>query len=153
MSMRASTNLLEIARYLPEVGVPMGAQHLVADTGILEHGLCLLPVVAPATVGHEEPPGRAVQRRLERDKRQQTRIVGVCPNEAAALFWDVVHPTSFTHCWQAWVFERALSAAGWIEKPEPVQERRAWCRAVSERTLGMVSTEWILAPAQRSPPQ
>jgi phospholipase/lecithinase/hemolysin len=70
----------------------------------------------------------------------------VCENEATALFWDVVHPTSYTHCWQAWFFENALAEAGWIDTPRHPEKHRKWCRTISERTRGATSTEWMLSP-------
>lgn len=72
----------------------------------------------------------------------------VCPNEAGALFWDVVHPTTYTHCWQAWIFEHALAAAGWTHAPEPARDRRVWCGVVSDRTLGMAESQWVFDPLE-----
>ena len=36
----------------------------------------------------------------------------VCPEAASAMFWDVVHPTSYTHCWVAYFVQRELARAG-----------------------------------------
>jgi phospholipase/lecithinase/hemolysin len=67
----------------------------------------------------------------------------VCGNESTALFWDVVHPSSYTHCWQAWFFESVFVDAGWIEDAGSPEEHRAWCRTVSERTRGIRTTRWM----------
>lgn len=69
----------------------------------------------------------------------------VCDNEAGALFWDVVHPSSYTHCWQAWFLERAFVDAGWLGGADDLDTHREWCRAVSGRTRGIVHTRWMFA--------
>jgi phospholipase/lecithinase/hemolysin len=51
----------------------------------------------------------------------------VCSEAASAMFWDVVHPTSYTHCWVAYFVQRELAAAGLAAAPESVSERRAYC--------------------------
>ena len=68
----------------------------------------------------------------------------VCRDEANAVFWDVVHPTSYAHCWQAWFFERALAEAGWLDDPRSPELHREWCRTVSERTRGTDRSGWML---------
>ncbi len=68
----------------------------------------------------------------------------VCGEEARATFWDVVHPSSYAHCWQAWFLERALAEAGWVDAPRAPELHREWCRAVSERTPGTDRTGWML---------
>jgi phospholipase/lecithinase/hemolysin len=45
------------------------------------------------------------------------------------MFWDVVHPTSYTHCWVAYFVQQELARAGLATAPEPVSERRAYCIA------------------------
>ena len=53
----------------------------------------------------------------------------VCRQSANAMFWDVVHPTSYTHCWVAYFVQRELAQAGLAAAPAPVAEQRAYCTA------------------------
>ena len=61
----------------------------------------------------------------------------VCPNPDQALFWDSVHPTALTHCWNAYKVGNDLAEAGWI-RPLPDQRTyRGWCQTIVKRvTLG-----------------
>ena len=67
----------------------------------------------------------------------------VCENQTTAFFWDVIHPTTFAHCWQAWLFERALVDAGWITGLSSPDTHRAWCRRVSEHVRGVEASGWM----------
>jgi len=51
-----------------------------------------------------------------------------CAVAHAAFFWDVIHPSTFTHCWQAYLVGDALSTAGWIEPLPDPQQYRQWCQ-------------------------
>ena len=53
----------------------------------------------------------------------------VCQQSENAMFWDVVHPTSYTHCWVAYFVQRELADAGMAAAPAPVAEQRAYCTA------------------------
>lgn len=45
----------------------------------------------------------------------------VCSEEATAFFWDMVHPTSYTHCWLAFFVERQLAQADLLgSEPDPL---------------------------------
>ena len=57
----------------------------------------------------------------------------VCESPRSALFWDVVHPTSFTHCWQAYQLALILAEQGWIKQPFDPGAHRAWCRGYPNR--------------------
>lgn len=61
----------------------------------------------------------------------------ICPNPDQALFWDTVHPSSLTHCWQAWKVGTDMSRAGWI-RPLPDQAAYLhWCQSIVDKvTLG-----------------
>jgi phospholipase/lecithinase/hemolysin len=57
----------------------------------------------------------------------------VCPNPDQALFWDSVHPTALTHCWNAYKVGNDLAEAGWI-RPLPDQRTyRGWCQTIVKR--------------------
>jgi phospholipase/lecithinase/hemolysin len=61
----------------------------------------------------------------------------ICEAPEKALFWDVVHPTSLTHCWQAWSVGNAMHTAGWLGVLPQPSEYLPWCQSVVERiTLG-----------------
>jgi phospholipase/lecithinase/hemolysin len=57
----------------------------------------------------------------------------ICEAPERVLFWDVVHPTSLTHCWQAWGIGNALHMTGWLGALPAPQEYLHWCRSVVER--------------------
>ena len=50
----------------------------------------------------------------------------ICENAERAVFWDLVHPSSFFHCWMAFDIADALAGAGWIESPAS-RDRSNWC--------------------------
>jgi hypothetical protein len=45
------------------------------------------------------------------------------------MFWDVVHPTSYTHCWLAYFVQRDLARAGLAATPPAPADQRAFCIA------------------------
>jgi phospholipase/lecithinase/hemolysin len=53
----------------------------------------------------------------------------VCEEAASAMFWDVVHPTSYTHCWLAYFVQRQLAAAGLAAAPLSPTQQRGYCTA------------------------
>jgi phospholipase/lecithinase/hemolysin len=54
----------------------------------------------------------------------------VCLHPEAAVFWDTVHPTTLTHCWQAWSVARTMARAGWTAPPPAPTDYLAWCEQV-----------------------
>jgi phospholipase/lecithinase/hemolysin len=54
----------------------------------------------------------------------------VCPHPEAAVFWDTVHPTTLTHCWQAWTVARTMASAGWSPPPPEPARYLAWCEQI-----------------------
>ncbi|MFT6277135.1 MAG: hypothetical protein ACJAZ0_003247 [Halioglobus sp.] len=57
----------------------------------------------------------------------------ICDSPRSALFWDVVHPTSFTHCWQAYQLGLMLAEQGWIKRPPQPDAYRDWCTGYPSR--------------------
>lgn len=55
-----------------------------------------------------------------------------CDTAHAAFFWDVIHPSTFTHCWQAYLVGDTLSSAGWISPLPAPGPYREWCEALSD---------------------
>jgi phospholipase/lecithinase/hemolysin len=53
----------------------------------------------------------------------------ICPESEYAMFWDVVHPTTFTHCWLAYFVQRDLAQAGLVVPPVSAMAQRAYCTA------------------------
>jgi phospholipase/lecithinase/hemolysin len=53
----------------------------------------------------------------------------VCEEAASAMFWDVVHPTSYTHCWLAYFVQRKLADAGLAAVPLSPTQQRGYCTA------------------------
>lgn len=57
----------------------------------------------------------------------------LCPESRRAFFWDVVHPSSYTHCWVAFFVERSLAQAGLLAGLPSPEEQRAYCEARASR--------------------
>ncbi len=53
----------------------------------------------------------------------------VCDSPDTAFFWDVIHPSTLTHCWKAYFVGDAMAQAGWIEPMPPPGDYRDWCSA------------------------
>jgi hypothetical protein len=45
------------------------------------------------------------------------------------MFWDIVHPTSYTHCWLAFFVQKELAREGLAPAPAPAAEYRSYCVA------------------------
>jgi thermolabile hemolysin len=69
----------------------------------------------------------------------------VCSEQENALFWDVIHPTTYAHCWEAWFIGRTLASAQWIAPMPEQAQYRQWCELVSSRQNGHRETAWRLS--------
>ena len=56
----------------------------------------------------------------------------VCAESSSAMFWDVVHPSSYTHCWLAYFVQKELAGEGLAAAPASVAEHRAYCSAYAQ---------------------
>lgn len=45
------------------------------------------------------------------------------------MFWDVVHPSSYTHCWLAFFVQKEMARAKLATAPGSTAEHRAYCTA------------------------
>jgi thermolabile hemolysin len=54
----------------------------------------------------------------------------ICPEPDKAIFWDTVHPTTLTHCWQAWKVGSEMARAGWIHPLPDPSAYREWCQGI-----------------------
>ncbi|NQX88684.1 MAG: SGNH/GDSL hydrolase family protein [Halioglobus sp.] len=61
----------------------------------------------------------------------------VCPAPEKAIFWDIVHPSTLTHCWHARSVLDRLESAGWIGPQPDVKDYMVWCRNVVRRITSM----------------
>lgn len=52
----------------------------------------------------------------------------ICEHAARALFWDVIHPATLAHCWQAHQVGDALAESGWTAPWLALSDRRLWCQ-------------------------
>ena len=56
----------------------------------------------------------------------------ICSNPPRAVFWDLVHPSSYFHCWTAYEFGNMLHAQGWADAMPEETEHRAWCERIAD---------------------
>ncbi|QFU74345.1 hypothetical protein EY643_01035 [Halioglobus maricola] len=56
----------------------------------------------------------------------------VCDEASRAVFWDLVHPTTFFHCWMAYMMGDLMFNEGWIGPMPPLEEYRGWCEMVAD---------------------
>jgi len=55
----------------------------------------------------------------------------VCRNASRALFWDSVHPTTFTHCWIAWFIQAQMARDGFLGPAPTAAANRRVCEGGS----------------------
>lgn len=60
----------------------------------------------------------------------------VCDNVQRAVFWDIVHPTTYVHCWIAVAIQQRMSAENWTRKSPELGEVGEWCGNIAEILAG-----------------
>ena len=60
----------------------------------------------------------------------------VCNNVQRAVFWDVVHPTTYVHCWIAVALQQRMSAENWTRKTPNMSEVGEWCGGIADVLAG-----------------
>jgi len=60
----------------------------------------------------------------------------ICERQRRVVFWDVIHPTSFAHCWQAYFTHQTMAASGWVNPPLSLSTYREWCEQRQPTTAG-----------------
>jgi thermolabile hemolysin len=83
-----------------------------------------------ADAGHER---RVPSRCYEGGYTGTSHSDKVCARPGRAVFWDVLHPSSLSHCWQSFAITAALARAGWVSPPPSPAEQRDLCVSVVDR--------------------
>jgi thermolabile hemolysin len=60
----------------------------------------------------------------------------ICANSNRAIFWDVVHPTTYVHCWVAYAINQRLTSLGWAGDAPALSDVGRWCARVSDVVVG-----------------
>ena len=60
----------------------------------------------------------------------------ICPNSNRAIFWDVVHPTTYVHCWVAYSINQQLAELQWTSDAPVLSDVGAWCAGVADVVAG-----------------
>ncbi len=59
----------------------------------------------------------------------------ICDHSDRVVFWDTIHPTTFSHCWQAYFVASELQQAGWWEGLPDPDAHKARCLEFQARTF------------------
>ena len=78
----------------------------------------------------------------------------ICANSNRAIFWDVVHPTTYVHCWIAFAINQQLTSLRWASETLAISDVGRWCSGVADvvagheelRVLRFTTWENALAP-------
>ena len=78
----------------------------------------------------------------------------ICTNSNRAIFWDVVHPTTYVHCWIAFAINQQLTSLRWASETLAISDVGRWCSGVADvvagheelRVLRFTTWENALAP-------
>lgn len=78
----------------------------------------------------------------------------ICANSNRAIFWDVVHPTTYVHCWVAYTVNQQLADLSWAASAPVLDDVGEWCAGVADvvagheelRVLRFTTLDGALAP-------
>jgi phospholipase/lecithinase/hemolysin len=78
----------------------------------------------------------------------------ICANSNRAIFWDVVHPTTYVHCWVAYTVNQQLADLSWVASAPVLDDVGEWCAGVADvvagheelRVLRFTTVDGALAP-------
>lgn len=78
----------------------------------------------------------------------------ICANSNRAIFWDVVHPTTYVHCWVAYTINQQLADLSWAAGAPVLSDVGEWCAGVADvvagheelRVLRFTTLDGALAP-------
>ncbi|MFQ3324641.1 MAG: thermolabile hemolysin [Pseudomonadales bacterium] len=68
----------------------------------------------------------------------------VCSDRQSAMFWDVVHPTTFSHCWQTYMIAKDLAKVGWYGELPPLADYKSWCKRITNDNGVANDKKWLL---------
>ena len=73
-----------------------------------------------------------------------SKTTAVCDDQQSAMFWDVVHPTTFSHCWQAYMIAKDLAIVGWYGDMPSLQTYKIWCKTIAGDNGTANNKLWLL---------
>lgn len=56
----------------------------------------------------------------------------VCQQASRVVFWDLVHPSTYFHCWMAYAIGNEFHRQGWTGPMPPMEEQREWCGMIAD---------------------
>lgn len=70
----------------------------------------------------------------------------LCAEPEKAVFWDTVHPSTLTHCWQARSVVVGLEDVGWLGPQPEADDYLSWCRQVVKRVTSTTTGHFSTLP-------
>ncbi len=121
----------------------LAVSQILEATGAVDYGFDLQE--NQVTLLHDQQRATIQQRCYSGGYLGSTNPGAVCATQEKAVFWDVIHPSSFMHCWEAWFIGQTLASAKWIAPMPAQQEHKEWCELVASRQYGHRETAWRLS--------
>ncbi|MEP1469647.1 MAG: SGNH/GDSL hydrolase family protein [Halieaceae bacterium] len=56
----------------------------------------------------------------------------ICKDANRNVFWDLVHPSTYFHCWIGYAVGETLNEAGWIAPMRDQEQHKAWCERIAD---------------------
>ena len=56
----------------------------------------------------------------------------VCQTSSRTVFWDLVHPTTYFHCWMAFWVGNQFYEQGWTGPMPDMEQYRGWCETAAD---------------------